>query len=135
MSCPLPEPLRLRSIGDRFELTKKIGVSPQDFSRQEELTIPLTAEEYGKLRPLSTRGLDKTRYYFPLAQGLTAEIDIFSGPLQGLVMVEVEFPDEEARQSFKPPAWFGKDISQELWATNAWLAGRAFSEVEPFLKE
>ncbi len=128
-----PAPLRLRRIADAFELTKKLDVDPADMSRKEELTIPLNEEEFSKLRPLAVRGLAKTRHYLPLAGGLQAEIDVFRGGLEGLVMVEVEFPDEASRQTFAPPPWFGRDVSQEAWSANSWLAGKALSDVKKFL--
>jgi len=124
-----PEPLRLRRIGPRFELTKKIKVAPGDMTRQEEINIPLTDGEFKRLRPLALRSLDKTRYYLPLPGGLTAEIDVFRGPLDGLAMVEVEFTDDAARAAFVPPPWFGRDVSQEEWSANSWLAGKSFDDV------
>jgi len=128
-----PAPLRLRRSNGGFELTKKLDVDPADLSRKEEITIPLDEEEFRKLRPLSVRGLAKTRYYLPLPGGLTAELDVFRGRLEGLVMVEVEFPNEASRRSFVPPPWFGRDVSQEAWSANSWLAGRSLDEVRKFL--
>ena len=128
-----PSPLRLRRIAGGFELTKKLDVDPADMSRKEELTIPLSEEEFNKLRPLSVRGLAKTRYYLPLPSGLKAEIDVFRGSLEGLVMVEVEFPDEASRRAFVPPSWFGRDVSQERWSANSWLAGKSLADVKKFL--
>src|SRR5688572_5199500 len=69
------ESLRLRKAGGTYELTKKRTVDPDDLSRKEELTIPLEREEYHLLAPLAKRGLEKTRYYLRLADGLTAELD------------------------------------------------------------
>lgn len=127
-------PLRLRRYNqDRFELTKKIPVSQSDLSRQEEINIPLEAEEFSELRRLAKRGLRKLRYYLPLPDGLRAELDIYEGPLAGLMSVEVEFPDEASRQRFQPPEWFGRDITQEEWATNSYLAGKSLAEIEPHL--
>ena len=128
-----PSPLRLRRIGADHELTKKIDLDPSDMSRKEEITVPLTEDESLKLRPLAVRGLTKTRHYLPLDGGLTAEIDVFSGPLDGLIMAEVEFPDEASRSAFTPPAWFGRDVSQEDWSANSWLAGKTMADVERFL--
>ena len=76
----------------------------------------------------------KTRYVHPLPDGLAAEIDVYHGPLDGLVTVEVEFPDEKRRAAFAPPAWFGKDVSQERWAKNSDLAGKRLAEIAPFLQ-
>lgn len=127
--------LRLRACGGRYEMTKKFRVDADDDSRKEEVTIPLSEQEYSLFLPLAHRSLSKTRWLLPLADGLTAELDVFHGPLEGLATVEVEFTDEDARASFVPPDWFGRDVSQEEWSGNSWLAGKVFQDVEPFLKK
>ena len=124
------EPLRLRKINGRTELSKKINLSEGDISRRDEFTLPLSAAEYERLRGLSVKRLVKTRYYAPLPEGLVAEIDVFHGTLEGLIMVEVEFGDESARRSFVPPPWFGRDVSQETWARNSNLAGKSFGDIK-----
>lgn len=128
-----PEALRLRQIGDRYELTKKLDITPGDFSRKEELTIPLTRGEFLDLKPLARRGLVKIRHYLALPGGFMAEVDVFHGALEGLAMVEVEFKDEKSRTAFQPPDWFGRDVSQEEWSTNSWLAGKTLADVKPHI--
>ena len=81
------------------------------------------------LLPLAKRGLAKTRYYLRLDGGLTAELDVFKGPLDGLAMVEVEFRDDASRKAFTPPDWFGRDVSQEAWSSNSNLAGKTFYDI------
>ena len=125
------EPLRLRRAGGTFELTKKLTLDGADLSRTEEITIPLERDEYFMLLPLAKRGLVKSRYYIRLDGGLTAELDVFKGPLEGLAMVEVEFEDEAKREAFTPPSWFGRDVSQEAWSSNASLAGKTWYDVRP----
>ncbi len=127
------EPLRLRRADRTFELTKKLTIDPTDPSRKDELTIPLSEEQYNRLVTLSVRSLTKRRHLIPLVNGLTAELDVFLGPLEGFVKVEVEFPNEDARSAFTPPEWFGKDISQEKWSSNSWLAGKSFADVRQYL--
>ncbi len=125
------EPLRLRRAGGTFELTKKLTLDAGDLSRKEEITIPLERAEYFMLLPLARRSLAKTRYYLPLPGGRAAELDVFKGPLDGLIMVEVEFSDDAARAAFVPPDWFGRDVSQEAWSSNAALAGKTYFDVRP----
>ena len=125
-------PLRLRKADQTYELTKKLPVD-DSVSRKEELTIPLTAEEFGMLVEHSVGLLTKTRYYYPLPGELTAEIDVFTGALTGLIMVEVEFADEASRAAFVPPIWFGRDVSEEFWSSNPWLAGKTIEDVRPHL--
>ena len=50
-------------------------------------------------------------YRIPIGNDLTAELDIFDGALNGVLLVEVEFPDESAARSFIPPKWFGEDVT------------------------
>ena len=129
-----PDPLRIRSTdGVAFELTKKVTVDASDMSRKDEINIPLTVAEFAELKALSKRSLAKTRYYLPLDDGLTAEVDVFHGPLEGFVKVEVEFPDEAARAAFMPPVWFGRDVSKESWAKNSKLADTTFAELIPLI--
>lgn len=49
----------------------------------------------------------------PSSPSLTAELDLFSGELAGLVILEVEFPSLEDAVSFTPPAWFGRDVTED----------------------
>lgn len=133
-------PLRIRQKGNKYELTKKEPKTPGDFSRHEETTIYPKKEEFEKLWPLTVKSLEKTRYFYPLVKtsepskgGLTAEIDVFEKKLKGLVFVEVEFPSKKAMESFIPPDWFGRDVTQEEWSVNAYLAGKSFEEIKRFL--
>jgi CYTH domain-containing protein len=33
------------------------------------------------------------------------------GDLEGLLIAEIEFPDEDRSHSFQPPAWLGREIT------------------------
>ena len=115
-------------------MTQKMEAVPGDASRKIEHNIMVDKRIYDALRPLSLRSLEKTRYYLDLPDGLTAELDVFHGNLEGLAMVEVEFPDEDSRSAFKAPDWFGRDVSQEEWSSNSYLAGKKFHDIESCLK-
>lgn len=125
-----PSPLRIRQKGSKFELTKKLPLKNEDKSSTEEINIPLTEYEFNKLWPLTEKSLEKTRYYIPLKEDLIGELDIFQGDLKGLFFIEVEFVSEKQMKSFQPPEWFGKDITQEDFSSNCFLAGKTFSEIK-----
>ena len=55
--------------------------------------------------------ISKTRYLIPEKNGLTIELDVFHEDYEGLLLAEVEFPSEEAANSYTPPAWFGRDVT------------------------
>lgn len=130
---PSPSPLRIRQKGEKFELTKKLPLKQGDFSSAEEINIPLTEYEFSKLWPLVEKSLEKIRYLIPLDSGLVAELDVFGKTLEGLSFVEVEFVSQEQMNSFTPPDWFGKDVTQEDFSANVFLAGKNFSEIKKYL--
>ena len=51
-----------------------------------------------------------------------AELDIFKGRLEGLVMVEVEFGSEAEAEAFVPPAWFGVEVTADPRYRNSYLS-------------
>jgi CYTH domain-containing protein len=54
--------------------------------------------------------------------GVQAEVDDYTGDLAGLVVVEIEFDDEQAARAFTPPAWFGPELTGEPAYANRSLA-------------
>ncbi len=120
--CTSPT-LRIRRMGDAFILTVKEKVhslTSAIVNREEEFF--LSSESYARLRG-KCEGImvEKTRYRIPVGK-YTAELDIFHGRHEGLLLVEVEFPSVEAANAFTPPAWFGQDVSNDPRYRNSWLA-------------
>jgi adenylate cyclase len=59
---------------------------------------------------------------------LVAEVDEYAGALDGLVVVEVEFPDEATARAFEPPAWFGRELTDDWRYANRSLAVHGMPE-------
>lgn len=77
-----------------------------------ELEVLLNEEGYEHLKQkIDGNLIVKKRYIIPLFDDLKAELDIFEGCLEGLVVVEVEFPNEEEVETFVAPDWFGTDVT------------------------
>ncbi|MBR1793361.1 MAG: CYTH domain-containing protein [Bacteroidales bacterium] len=138
--CTSPT-LRIRRMGDSHILTVKEHVEMSSNAihcREEEFS--LSPEAYLLLKSKCDHGfITKTRYRIPLteisitpagvyhkdfssehiAPVLIAELDIFHGKLEGVQLVEVEFPSTEAADAFLPPAWFGQEVSQDPRYRNA----------------
>ena len=125
--------LRVRRMGDDYILTVKehiVSDSSAIHNREEEFS--LTAEAYQILRDKCDNHLVcKTRYKIPLNDTgrvgerglhLIAELDIFHYQLEGLIVVEVEFPDTASADTFVPPDWFGDDVSDSPIYRNTNLA-------------
>lgn len=111
--------IRIRQMNTDYFLT----VKSQGAISREEFEMPITETEYEQLL-LKIDGIpiEKTRFYLPLENGYTAELDCYHGELLGLITVEVEFPDLAAAQNFCPPSWFGKDVSLDARYKNNQLA-------------
>jgi CYTH domain-containing protein len=67
------------------------------------------------------RRMQKTRREMRV-DGMLVEIDEYSGGLDGLIVAEVEFDDEEAARAFTPPAWFGREVTGEAAYANRSLS-------------
>lgn len=100
--------VRIRRQDDDYFLTYK----SKGLMAREEYNLPLTQEAYEHLKSKAD-GLviSKTRYLLPEKDGLTIELDVFHADYEGLFLAEVEFPSEEAANSYTPPAWFGRDVT------------------------
>jgi CYTH domain-containing protein len=68
------------------------------------------------------RRVVKTRYLVPLDDGLTAEVDVYDGPLDGLVTAEVEFASEHDSEAFAAPDWLGREVTGDARYANRALA-------------
>lgn len=128
--------LRIRKSNDDYVLTVKMPrpvVSSSDLhvpivNMEEE--YPLPEKTYLHLRDKCDSFVAKRRFNIPLDAlhanqgyaGLVAELDVFSGNNEGLMLVEVEFPSVEAALSFIPPDWFGEDVSANPAYRNVSLA-------------
>lgn len=111
--------VRIRRAGDERTLTIKAGAGME----RTEVELALDAEQWQALSELvGERHVEKQRYQIDV-DGLTAELDIFSGELDGLCLVEVEFATREQAVSFAPPDWFGAEVTDDARYTNAWMAG------------
>jgi adenylate cyclase len=110
--------VRLRKKRKTASLTFKVGRA----AAREEREIRLSAKQFGTLWPATAgRRLRKTRYEIPW-KNLTIEIDIYHGRNQGLMVAEVEFPSQASCRRFKPPRWFGREITGEKRYSNVRLA-------------
>ena len=110
--------VRVRKSGATCTLTVKSGKGMV----REETEIEISEDQFEAL--IGATGdlkLQKTRYKIPL-DGVTAEVDVYRGKLEGLAVVEVEFESEEAASVFVKPEWFGEEKTNDSSLKNAALA-------------
>ncbi len=121
--------LRIRKRGARYEITKKIQLDTTDASQHTEMTIPLTEAEFAGLATVKGKRVTKRRFFYPYMR-YKAEIDVFTGDLTGLVLVDFEFPSIEEMQAFEMPEFCLADVTQEDFIAGGKLAGKIYSDME-----
>ena len=110
--------VRLRKKGKTTSLTFKVGRG----AHREEREIKLSPKQFAALWPATMgRRLRKVRYDIPW-RNLLIEIDVYRGKHSGLVVAEVEFPNLATCRQFKPPRWFGREVTGQRRYSNVGLA-------------
>ncbi|MDD6058742.1 MAG: CYTH domain-containing protein [Clostridiales bacterium] len=100
--------VRIRRTDDEYTLTYK----GKGLMIREEYNLPLNEASFVHLKEkIDGRLIRKRRYLIPLDDGLTVELDVFSGDLAPLCLAEVEFETEEAARAFAPPQWFAEEVT------------------------
>ena len=91
--------VRVRIADDTARITIK-GVNHGSTRNEFEYEIPL--DDARQLLALCVPPIiEKTRHLVPW-DGLTWEVDVFHGPNEGLVVAEIELPDEQHELSLPP---------------------------------
>ncbi len=109
--------VRLRLSGDRARLTIK---GPGGLVRPEfEYDVPRDDAASMLDALCAGRRIAKTRHDVPHG-GLVWEVDVFEGPLAGLVIAEVELP--AADHPLALPPWAGREVTDDPRYANAVLA-------------
>lgn len=116
--------VRVRDRGGTYLL----GVKGGHGLERTEVEVEIGAADFDQLWALAAgRRIDKTRYPMT-AGGHTVEVDVYEGPLAGLVVAEVEFASREDADAFTPPAWCGDELTGDPSWSNASLAAHGRPE-------
>ena len=113
--------IRAQKVGEQesYVLTVKGG----GMIKRIEYELDLTQKQFEGLKDKCVgQVIVKTRYKYPLENGLMAEVDVFEGAKAGLVLAEVEFPDEKTMSLFEKPDWFGEDVSRDIRYHNSYMS-------------
>lgn len=109
---------------DSYSMTYKGGGL---FSHRED-NLPIDAATYFHLRGKHDGVLVVKRRYMIPYKNYLIELDVFHGELEGLLLAEVEFPNEEEERTFSGPDWFGEDVTNTGLYSNARLAFHGLPE-------
>jgi CYTH domain-containing protein len=118
--------LRLRKVRDprtnewTLKLTQKHAPEPPDFSRTLITNIYLSPYEYEVLSVFEGNEIRKNRYAYE-HEGRRYSVDVFLGPLRGLILAETEFETDEELDSFPLPEFAALEVTREETFTGARL--------------
>lgn len=113
--------VRVRKKTKQFNEHYFLTVKSEGSVARDEFEIVLSDITYKELLGEAKYLIEKTRYEIPLSEGLVAELDVYDNP-KDLVVVEVEFINEDLAQKFVPPSWMGKEVTNDPSFKNKNLA-------------
>lgn len=76
--------------------------------------------------------ISKTRYYYPYKNQI-AEIDVFSGKLKGLILVDFEFKSHQELDDFIMPDFCLADVTEEDTIAGGVLSHHTISSIRTML--
>jgi hypothetical protein len=125
--------LRLRAVLDPASRRATHYKLAQKVAGEDEpgliTNLYLSPEEYAALHGLPGHGLEKLRLSVP-----PLGIDVFHGPLEGLVLAEVEFESDDAMLSFEMPLSFVAEVTYDRRFAGATLARTTSDDLGPLLR-
>lgn len=118
--------VRVRIKGSQGFLTIKGIGNASGLSRFEwEHEIPLN-EARNLMEICEPTIIEKVRYIVPINNDLFFEVDEFFGDNKGLIIAEIELPEEST--SFQKPNWLGKEVTGKPQYYNSMLSKNPFSK-------
>jgi len=109
--------MRGHGVADEMKLTKKGELNNRT---RIITTIYLDQDEFELLSKLEGRQITKRRHYF--AGNPEIAVDVFQGKNSGLIMAEVEFATMERLESYHPPDWVGKEVTDDESFSGGYLS-------------
>jgi adenylate cyclase len=120
--------VRIRRTGEKAFITIK-GIGNESGTSRFEWEKEISLKDATALLKLCEPGIiDKTRYFIQEKSGLVFEVDEFFGDNEGLVIAEIELPDES--YAFDRPDWLGEEVTGQVKYYNASLIKRPYNTWE-----
>ena len=115
---------RIRRVNDGESYTCAFKANLRDDGLvRDEIETEITEQEY---EALVVKGegntIHKTRYQFVADDGNFIAIDIFSGDLEGLAYMEIEFANIDDAVAYGNPDWVIADVTDDVHYKNGYLA-------------
>ena len=128
--------LRLRAVTDAdgtvtYKLCKKYPTN--DSFSGAIVNVYLSGSEYALLNGLPGKTLTKKRYRVRIGDN-SFGVNVFDGPLAGLVLCEAEQPSREQIIALQFPAWATTDVTEDQFFSGGQLAQITPAQLETRLK-
>jgi adenylate cyclase len=117
--------VRVRIKGDKGFLTIK-GSGNESGASRFEFEKEIALDEAGELLKICEPGLIEKVRHLVKAEPYTYEVDEFHGDNEGLLVAEIELPDENA--TFDKPNWLGAEVTGDSRYYNAALVKKPFTK-------
>jgi adenylate cyclase len=111
--------VRLERCGDNFEAAYLTIKGPKIGAKGLEYEYPISTKDAQDLLSIAQATLTKQRWELVIDERPWV-IDVFVGRLDGIVIAEVELPDEKTK--VEVPAWMGKEVTLDHRYSNVSLA-------------
>ncbi len=113
--------IRIRNIKENYPENTQVYIytlktkgdikDKSNIGNRYEIENEISKEEFENLiKNKISNIIEKTRIKIPIGNNLKAEIDIYYDYLEGMLTLEVEFPNEELANNFQKPDWFGEEL-------------------------
>lgn len=110
--------MRIQKKGELYELEHKVQ-SKESPLRRENSKITLTQSEWDILKAKAEgHAITYSKFRLPFEGG---SIKRYSGKLEGLFILEVEFKTLEEAHAFQPEAWMGRELSEQKLSRDSGL--------------
>ena len=113
-----------------FKLTQKLPGRGSGAQQGFITSMYLSQDEFQVLARLPARKLTKTRFSVP-----PFAIDVFDGPLQGLILAEAEFDSVAAAEALTIPSFVSGEVSTDDRFTGGQLVRASRQEIQSWLWE
>jgi CYTH domain-containing protein len=93
-------------------------------------SIYLSPEEFALLSDLPGELLRKTRHRLAAVAGAAQVcVDVFEGPLEGLILAEAEFDDMEALAAFRTPDFALREVTEDVRYSGGELVAKGLPQL------
>lgn len=111
-----------------------LTVKSKGMLSREEFELSLEAQDYTALLAKADGNIiTKRRYIIPLNDGLILELDYFKDLFDGLVMGEIEFPDEDTANKYNLPDFILQEVTYNKAFHNSNMSSMSKAEISDLI--